>query len=33
VLGALSDYRVTDSLDEVKAFFRKVKRKEYFYQD
>ncbi len=33
VIGTLSDYRVTDSLDEVKAFFRKVKRKEYFYQD
>lgn len=30
VLEALPDYRVTNSLDEVKAFFRRVKRKEYF---
>lgn len=30
VLEAITDYRVTDSLQEVRGFYRKVKKEEYF---
>lgn len=30
VLQALNEYRITDSLDDVRRFFKKVKREEYF---
>lgn len=33
VLQALKDYRVTDSLEDVRRFFRKVKKEEYFYNN